>query len=108
MFEKIFGEQHCPGCNCFEQPEPEIEDEETEEEVPMANEPDPQTAPHTHEWSLWEIVNEGNITRSQDDTTWTWGEKQDHVIGTYLDQRRRCVSCGKYELDTQVSYAIED
>ncbi len=67
----------------------------------MANELDPQSPPHTHEWDVWEITKEGEITRYNRST---WAED---TIGTYIDQRRRCKTCGKHELDTQVSYAVE-
>ena len=73
-----------------------------EKELPMENAPDSQSPPHTHEWGLWEITKEGEITR-YNSATWN-----DDTIGTYINQRRRCTTCGKYELDTQVSYAIED
>ena len=72
---------------------------------PMANEPDPQSPPHTHDWDVWEITKEGSIVREGDTSEWN---SQDVVIGTYIDQRRRCKTCGKHELDTQVSYAIEE
>ena len=103
FFESWF-QPHCEGCRCFD-PAPEDQDppEEEERELPLENAIDPQTPPHTHEWGLWEIVKEGIITKPGDDN---WEE--DRTIGTYLDQRRRCTTCGKYELDTQVSYAIQD
>jgi hypothetical protein len=105
--------QHCKGCRCFESAtldttpdedldEFEVEEENEERELPLANEPDLQSPPHTHTWGMWEIVKEGTITRYNHDT-WTNDE-----IGSYIDQRRRCEGCGKYELDTQVSYAVED
>ena len=101
---------HCAGCRCFDpvalEPDEDFDDyeedfEEEERELPLANEPDAQSPPHTHEWSLWDIVKEGSITVTGD-----WGVER--TIGTYLDQRRRCDTCGKYELDTQVSYAVEE
>lgn len=109
MLERLFG-YHCTGCTCFdEQPveaatvesadEPEVEELG---ELPVANESDPQSPPHVHEWGLWEIVKEGSITQ-----TGSWSHS-DRELGTYLDQRRRCTTCGKYELDTQVSYAVEE
>jgi hypothetical protein len=68
--------------------------------IPMKNEIDPASPPHTHKWDKWQITKEGNITQS-------YGF-EDRVLGTYIDQRRCCIECGKWELDTQVSYAIED
>ena len=113
-FFKPWFKTHCEGCRCFApvsftQPEEDSsdedflsdDDEEEERELPLANEPDAQSPPHTHEWSLWDIVKEGSITVTGD-----WGVER--TIGTYLDQRRRCDTCGKYELDTQVSYAVEE
>jgi hypothetical protein len=70
---------------------------EIEGELPLTNESDSQS-PHTHEWGLWEIVKEDALIRYNSET-WT-----DDEIGSYLDQRRRCATCGKYELDTQVTY----
>jgi hypothetical protein len=91
-------DEHCPGCTC-----------EDEQPLPEANEPDSQSPAHVHEWGMWEIVKEGNITQPvENDDFFSWKEKEDRVIGNFLDQRRRCTTCGKYELDTQVSYAIED
>ena len=106
MFENIFGQSHCPGCSCFVNEQPE-ETTDKSGEVPMANESDHRTTPHRHEWTLWEIIKEGNIVKTYNADIWSWGEET-QIIGTYLDQRRRCVSCGKFELDTQVSYAIKD
>lgn len=76
-----------------------------EKELPMENAPDSQSPPHTHEWDLWEITKEGKIVRCADTSEWN---SEETVLGTYLDQRRRCKTCGKYELDTQVSYAVKD
>ena len=97
-FFKSWFPQHCEGCRCFDTVAPEDE----ERELPLANEPDAQSPPHTHEWGLWKIVKEGTISKRGQ-----W-EYQDRDIGSYIDQQRRCNTCGKYELDTQVSYAIEE
>ena len=105
MFDWLHNNCHCEGCTCFATSDFEgrpdfdrdaAEDELAERELPMNNEPDLQSPPHTHEWGMWEIVNEGSITQNE------LGE--DITIGTYLDQKRRCSTCGKYELDTQVTY----
>ena len=93
---------HCEGCRCFDPAPDEDSVEQEERELPLTNEPDPQSPPHTHEWGMWEIVKEGTITSYNSDT---WSNDE---IGSYIDQRRHCETCGKYELDTQVSYAIED
>jgi hypothetical protein len=73
----------------------------------MTNEPDPQSAhdstTHTHEWDVWKITKEGNITIKESDGWYGWNSEE-IIIGTYIDQRRRCKTCGKHELDTQVSY----
>ena len=51
------------------------------------------------EYLMWEIIKEGSIIRNRDE----WGAE--HIIGRYIDQKRRCKTCGKTELDTQVAYA---
>ena len=79
-----------------------------EKELPMENVPDSHSPEHIHEWGLWEITKEGSITRREEcDCGYIChGQHEDRIIGNYIDQRRRCTTCGKYELDTQVSYAI--
>lgn len=56
----------------------------------------PTESPHTHNWNVWEIIKEGNV--SYDDL-----RGNTHIIGRYLDQKRRCKECGKFELNSQVT-----
>lgn len=46
---------------------------------------------HKHDWTLWETYDKGPIICS---------DKENAQIGSYIEQKRSCTSCGLIELNT--------